>query len=77
MFHESIELYINRHWRAFTVPRVGVWWLLSTGLMYHGFVAFNQTFYNIEQLGFRKHPNFHLLGTFWSYFYLLRPLFCE
>jgi hypothetical protein len=40
VFHETIEMYLYRHWRAFTCPRVAVFWLGSFALMQHSFVAF-------------------------------------
>ena len=40
VFHETIEMYINRHWRAYTCPRVAVFWFGSFALMQHSFVAF-------------------------------------
>ena len=33
VFHENIEQYIYRHWRAYTCPRVGVFLLGSFALM--------------------------------------------
>jgi hypothetical protein len=42
VFHNTIEEYINRQWRAYTVPRVAVFWGLSWALMQHGlFSIFN------------------------------------
>ena len=40
VFHETIEMYLYRHWRAFTCPRVAVFWLGSFALMQHGLHAF-------------------------------------
>ena len=40
VFHETMEMYLYRHWRAFTCPRVAVFWFASFGLMQHGLVAF-------------------------------------
>lgn len=54
---------------------MAVWWSLSAGLMMHGFASFNYTFYNIEQLGFWKHPNYKMLGSGWAMIYVMRPWF--
>lgn len=68
-------MYLNRHWRAFTVPRVAMFWLGSFGLMQHGLVAFIKTFPNlISYDSFSAHPNYKLLGPIYSWFYLLRPV---
>jgi hypothetical protein len=76
VFHETIEMYLYRQWRAFTCPRVAVFWLGSFALMQHGLVAFQKTFPNlIAYSSFSAHPNYKLLGPVYSYFYLLRPMF--
>lgn len=33
IFHENIEMYLYRHWRAYTCPRVALFWFGSFGLM--------------------------------------------
>ena len=33
VFHETIEMYLYRHWRAYTCPRVAVFWFGSFALM--------------------------------------------
>ena len=76
VFHETLEMYLNRHWRAFTCPRVAVFWLGSFGLMQHGLVAFNHAFPNLQAYeSFSAHPNYKVMGPIYSYFYLLRPAF--
>ena len=40
VFHENIEMYLYRQWRAYTCPRVAVFWLGSFALMQHGIIAF-------------------------------------
>ena len=40
VFHETMEMYLYRHWRAFTCPRVAVFWIGSVALMQHSFVSF-------------------------------------
>ena len=76
VFHENIEMYLYRHWRAYTCPRVAVFWIGSVALMQHGFVAFDQTFPNITAYKrFKEHPNYRVLGAGYSWFYLLRPVF--
>lgn len=40
IFHENVEMYLYRHWRAYTCPRVAVFWFGSFALMQHGIVAF-------------------------------------
>ena len=76
VFHETIEMYLYRHWRAYTCPRVAVFWVGSFALMQHGLVAFQNTFPNISAYKtFSHHPNYKVLGPVYSYFYLLRPIF--
>ena len=76
VFHENIEMYLYRQWRAYTCPRVAVFWLGSFALMQHGIVAFQKTFPNVTSYGrFNQHPNYKTLGAAYSWFYLLRPLF--
>ena len=76
VFHENVEMYISRQWRAYTCPRIAVFWLGSFSLMQHGFVAFQHTFPNMTAYGkFSAHPNYKVLGPIYSYFYLLRPVF--
>ena len=48
VFHETIEMYLYRHWRAYTCPRVAVFWVSSFALMQHGCIAFHQTFPNLQ-----------------------------
>ena len=40
IFHENLEMYLYRHWRAYTCPRVAVFWVGSFALMQHGIMAF-------------------------------------
>jgi hypothetical protein len=76
VFHETIEMYLNRQWRAFTCPRVAVFWLSSFALMQHSFVAFEKTFPNLLAYGsIFKHPSYKLLGPVYSLFYTVRPFF--
>ena len=76
VFHETIEMYLYRQWRAFTCPRVAVFWLGSYALTQHACVAFNKTFPNISTYSkFSAHPNYKLLGAGYSYFYGVRALF--
>lgn len=76
VFHQSLEQYLNRHWRAYTVPRMGLFWLASYGFMQHALVSFAKTFPNIHSYKkFSAHPNYNLMGPVYSYFYLLRPAF--
>ena len=75
VFHQTIEQYFNRHWRATTVPRFAVFWLGSFGLMQHSLVAFLKTFPNLATYQrFSQHPNYKLMGPIYSWFFLLRPL---
>ena len=48
VFHETVEMYLYRHWRAYTCPRVAVFWFGSFALMQHGVFAFLQTFPNLN-----------------------------
>ena len=40
VFHESIEMYFYRQWRAYTCPRMAVFAFGSFALMQHGVIAF-------------------------------------
>ena len=74
-FHENIEGYLNRQWRAYTVPRAGAWFLMSYAFLYNSTNVFFKTFSNIESYKrLADHPNYKLLGPFWSYYYLVRPI---
>ena len=76
VFHESIEMYLYRHWRAYTCPRVAVFWVGSFALMQHGIISFQKTFPNVTAYkNFHAHPNYKIMGPAYSYFYLLRPIF--
>ena len=76
VFHQTIEQYFNRQWRAYTCPRVAVFWLASFSLLQHSLVAFHKTFPNLlSYKNFTKHPNYSLLGAGYSWFYLVRPIF--
>ena len=69
-------MYLYRQWRAFTVPRMGVFLFGSYCLMQHGAYQFNHTFPNmLAYKSFSAHPNYKLMGPLYSYFYLLRPIF--
>lgn len=75
LFHENIEGYLNRQWRAFTVPRAGVWTLLSISAMLKSIHTFFKTFPNITSMRqLPSHPSYKLLGPMWSTFYAVRPL---
>ena len=41
VFHETVEMYLYRHWRAYTCPRVAVFWVGTVALMQHGLIAFH------------------------------------
>ena len=76
IFHESIEMYLYRQWRAYTCPRVAVFWLGSFSLMQHGIISFQKTFPNLSSYkSFSAHPNYKIMGPMYSWFYLLRPVF--
>ena len=67
---------MNRQWRAYTVPRVAVFWFGSFAFMQHSLVAFFQTFPNLTAYKkFSDHPNYKLMGPVYSAFYMLRPIF--
>ena len=69
-------MYLNRQWRAYTVPRVAAFWFGSFALLQHSLVAFAKTFPNVLAYGgFSKHPNYKLLGPVYSWFYMIRPIF--
>jgi len=75
VFHQTIEQYLNRHWRAMTVPRFAVFWLGSFAFMQHGLVAFIKTFPNLISYDrFSLHPNYKLMGPVNAWFFLLRPV---
>ena len=76
VFHETIEMYLYRHWRAYTCPRVGVFWFCSFALWQHSLIAFKHTFPNLASYErFSHHPNYKVLGAAYSWFYMARPLF--
>ena len=69
-------MYLYRHWRAFTCPRMAVFVLGSYALMHHGIFKFTHTFPNVNSYKrFWHHPNYKLLGPIYSWFYLVRPIF--
>ena len=76
VFHSTIDMYLYRHWRAFTVPRMGLFAVGSYFLTLHGVYQFRHTFPNaMAYKSFSQHPNYKLLGPIYAYFYLLRPIF--
>ena len=76
VFHQTVEQYFYRQWRAFTVPRMGLFAFMSYALMQHGAFQFNHTFPNLlAYKSFSHHPNYKLMGPMYSYFYALRPIF--
>ena len=76
VFHQTIEQYLNRHWRAFTVPRMFVFWLGTFGFMQHALVTFAKTFPNLTSYQrFSHHPNYKIMGPVYSWFYMIRPIF--
>ena len=69
-------MYLYRHWRAYTVSKMGMWAFGAYVLMQHGCYKFLHTFPNVlAHKSFHHHPNFKLMGPLYSYFYLLRPIF--
>ena len=57
VFSETIEMHLYRQWRAFTCPRVAVFWIGSFALMQHSLVAFKKTFPNLLAYNsFKAHP---------------------
>ena len=69
-------MYFYRHWRAYTVPRMGLFAFMAFAFMQHGAVKFHVTFPNLRSYSsFSSHPNYKLMGPLYSYFYLLRPIF--
>ena len=76
VFHSNVEMYLYRHWRAYTVPRMGMFAAGSYILMLHGAYKFEHTFPNLLAYGsFRAHPNYKLMGPLYSWLYLVRPIF--
>ena len=76
VFHETVEMYLYRQWRAFTCPRVAVFWLGSVAMMQNAVIHFNATYPNLSSYGsFSKHPNYKVVGPVWSWFYMIRPFF--
>ena len=75
VFHTNIEMYLYRHWRAYTVPRVAMFWFCSFSLMQHSFASFLKTFPNLEAYSrIKHHPNYKLLGPVHAWFFILRPV---
>ena len=71
-------MYFNRHWRAYTIPRFGLFTFGSFMLMQHGAHQWLMTFPNLRSYAkFSDHPSYKLLGPVYSYFYLVRPMFCK
>ena len=76
IFHENIEMYLYRQWRAYTCPRVALFWLGSFALMQNATITFNKTFPNLSTYRrFKDHPSYKILGATYSYFYAARVLF--
>ena len=76
IFHETIEMYLYRQWRAYTCPRVACFWFSSFVLMQHATISFNKTFPNLSTYRkFADHPNYKVMGAGYSYFYLARTFF--
>lgn len=74
-FHENIAEYFNRQWRAFTCPRMALWWFGSFTFFNWTLYSVGNTFYNINQYQkLSDHPNYKALGAFRTNFYLLRPV---
>jgi len=40
VFHNTVDMYLYRHWRAYTVPRMGAFAFASYCLMQHGVYKF-------------------------------------
>ena len=76
IFHNNVDMYLYRHWRAFTVPRMGLFTFGAFCLLKHGCYQFQHTFPNVlAYKRFSEHPNYKLMGPIYSYFYVLRPIF--
>ena len=75
VFHDSVEGYLYRHLRAYTVPRAFVFWFGSVVYTVHAMHIFMKTFPNIQHYGkFSNHPNYKLLGPIYANFYRWRPV---
>ena len=48
LFHYNLEQYLNRQWRAFTVPRVFMFWALSLSYTGHSMWKFTKVFPNLD-----------------------------
>ena len=76
VFHMNIEQYLNRQWRAYTVPRMAAWWFISLGFFQHSIFKFHTAFPNVASYkNVYQHPNYKLLGPINGAFYVLRPFF--
>ena len=76
IFYNTLEEYLYRHMRAYTVPRAFIFWIGSIGLFINGIHKFEKTFPNIRHYGkFKNHPNYKLLGSLYANFYRIRPIF--
>lgn len=76
VFHDTIEMYLYRHWRAYTCPRVGLFWFCTFALWQKSLTAFVKTFPNLSSYAsFSAHPSYKVLGPLWSWFYMVRPAF--
>ena len=76
IFHNNVETYLYRHWRAYTVPRMGLFAFITFALTKHGAYQFEHTFPNLAAYKrFADHPNYKLVGPLYFYFYMIRPFF--
>ena len=76
VFHNNVETYLYRHWRAYTCPRMAFFAFGSFCLMKHGVYKFDHAFPNLLSYPkFSAHPNYKLMGPIYSWFYLVRPVF--
>merc|ERR1719272_1394508 len=74
VFHETLEMYLYRHWRAFTCPRVAVFWFGSFALMQHSLAAWEKAFPNLKAYAsITAHPTYKMLGPVYTAFYALPP----
>ncbi len=76
VFHESIEDYLVRQFRAYTVPRVGIHLLLFSIMTWKYYTTLRDMFSNSwKYKSFSANPVYKKLGFSYTFLYVLRPIF--
>ena len=76
VFHESIEDYLVRQFRAYTVPRVGIHLFLFSIMTWKYYTTLRDMFSNSwKYKSFSANPVYKKLGFSYTFLYVLRPIF--